>query len=179
MSLQECTTADDVRKLARRTLERRRAMMTPKPPERPIAIPIREVLEQATPIPIRREVTVPEPVIVADPVVLLEPVHICPSLAIIMDVVCRHYEVTPLDIRSDRRTRNVILPRQIVMYLARHMTTQSYPWIGMKLGGRDHTTVLHGAEKIKGLRIDNALLDETLRQLEKKITALAAVAIAE
>jgi hypothetical protein len=177
MSLQECTTADEVRRLARRTLERRREMMNYKPPERPVAIPIQEVLEQAEPIPVRRVESIPM-TIQPDPVVIAEPVTVCPSLAIIMDVVCGHYQVTPLDIRSDRRTNKVILPRQIVMYLARHMTTQSLPWIGMKLGGRDHTTALHGIRKIERLRVDNAELDETLRDLERKISALAAVAIA-
>src|SRR3972149_3016263 len=107
MSLQECTTADDVRKLARRTLDRRREMMKPpKPPERPIAIPIQEIFSQATPIPVRRVeapmtvISVPEP-----------SATICPSLAVILFTVLPPRVRARLDIKSDRLPRNLVVPR--------------------------------------------------------------------
>lgn len=55
------------------------------------------------------------------------------------------------DIRSNRRTVDVVIPRQLVMALARRLTLRSLPVIGNVLGGRDHTTVLHGARKLDGL----------------------------
>lgn len=67
----------------------------------------------------------------------------------IIRTVCDYYHVTPIDVVSSRRTLNVMIPRQIVMYLAREMTPLSLPQIGAKLGNRDHTTILHGIKKMQ------------------------------
>ena len=69
----------------------------------------------------------------------------------IMAVVSRHFAVSVDDITGARRTRAIAVPRQIVMYLAREMTDLSYPQIGENLGGRDHTTVMYGCDKIAAL----------------------------
>lgn len=74
-----------------------------------------------------------------------------PRFSAIMEEVCRRYSVTSVDLISSRRTADIVLPRQITSYLARHLTTLSLPQIGQRLGGRDHTTVLHAVNKIKGL----------------------------
>lgn len=66
----------------------------------------------------------------------------------IIQVVSKYYDVTPTDIKSARRTAAVVLPRQVVMYLARKLTLKSLPQIGLALGGKDHTTVLYGIERI-------------------------------
>ncbi len=73
------------------------------------------------------------------------------SVEQIIDVVCRYYNLTPEAIISSSRKNNVAYPRQIAMYLARTETDASLPQIGAQLGPRDHTTVLHGCEKIAGL----------------------------
>ena len=78
----------------------------------------------------------------------------------IQKVVARHYNVTKHDLLSARRTRTVVRPRQIAMYLAKTMTPRSFPEIGKRFGGRDHTTVLHAVRKIEGMVAD----DETLAQ---------------
>jgi chromosomal replication initiator protein len=59
------------------------------------------------------------------------------------------YDVTPEELRSPRRTRRIAHPRQIVMYLMREETDASLPRIGAELGGRDHTTVLYGYERVR------------------------------
>ncbi len=59
------------------------------------------------------------------------------------------YNVTPEELRSSRRTRRIAHPRQVVMYLMREETDASLPRIGAELGGRDHTTVLYGYERVR------------------------------
>ncbi len=63
----------------------------------------------------------------------------------------KHYGVSVLDIKSARRTRQVVKPRQVAMYLAKTMTLYSLPSIGRLFGGRDHTTCLHAVRKITEL----------------------------
>ncbi len=79
----------------------------------------------------------------------------------ILRIVAKHYNVTRADILSQRRTANVVKPRQIAMYLAKVLTLRSLPEIGRRFGGRDHTTVLHAVRKIERLLpTDRALADE-------------------
>ncbi len=69
----------------------------------------------------------------------------------IVGAVCRHFGLSYAEIISQRRDIEVVLPRQIVMYLAKTLTTRSFPEIGRRIGDRDHTTILHGVRKIKAL----------------------------
>jgi chromosomal replication initiator protein len=79
----------------------------------------------------------------------------------IQRVVARHYNVSKADLLSSRRTRTIVRPRQIAMYLAKVLTPRSLPEIGRRFGGRDHTTVLHAVRKIEGLiQGDMTLADE-------------------
>ncbi|MGC9359031.1 MAG: chromosomal replication initiator protein DnaA [Anaerolineae bacterium] len=73
------------------------------------------------------------------------------SIEQIMSVVARQYAVSVDDLVGPRRTRAIALPRQIVMYLTREMTDLSFPQIGETLGGRDHTTIMYGYDKIAAL----------------------------
>ena len=66
----------------------------------------------------------------------------------ILRIVSRHFAVSKQDILSQRRHRSVVRPRQIGMYLAKHLTSRSLPEIGRRFGDRDHTTVLHAIRKI-------------------------------
>ena len=72
-------------------------------------------------------------------------------VTLIMDAVCHVAGVRKIDLFSQRRTLDVMLPRQVAMYLARHLTGRSLPDIGARMGGRDHTTILHGVEKVGAL----------------------------
>jgi len=69
----------------------------------------------------------------------------------ILDVVAAYHALTLPDLRGPRRTRHIATARQIVMYLARELTDMSLPQIGQALGGRDHTTIMHGYDKIAAL----------------------------
>jgi chromosomal replication initiator protein len=76
----------------------------------------------------------------------------------ILKVVGRHYNVAKADLLSPRRSRTVVVPRQIGMYLAKKLTSRSLPEIGRRFGGRDHSTVLHAVRKIdEQVRVDEKL----------------------
>lgn len=83
------------------------------------------------------------------------------SLDLITKVVCEYYNISKDDILSKRRTKNIAYPRQICMYLSRELTDNSLPTIGEYYGGRDHSTVIHGYDKIKeDLKINGGLQEE-------------------
>lgn len=69
----------------------------------------------------------------------------------IAKTVCQHYKQPRLHVFSQRRSADLVRPRQVIMYLAREHTALSLPAIGRLIGDRDHTTALHGATKIKTL----------------------------
>ena len=88
----------------------------------------------------------------------------------IMQVVCDHFGITQLDIASQKRSRDIVIPRQIVMYLCRDMTDTPLQTIGKYMGGRDHTTIIHGAEKIAHDMEKNESIRSTVEILKKKIS---------
>ena len=87
----------------------------------------------------------------------------------IQRVVARHYNVSKQDLLSNRRTRTIVKPRQIAMYLAKTMTPRSLPEIGRRFGGRDHTTVLHAVRKIEGLTVEDNKLAQEVELLKRLI----------
>ena len=74
---------------------------------------------------------------------------------LIMQTVADFYSIAVSDLTSTTRRREITVPRQIAMYLTREMTNLSLPQIGQVFGNRDHTTILHGCEKIAGLLKDS------------------------
>ena len=79
----------------------------------------------------------------------------------ILKVVSRHFNVGRTDLLSARRAREVVMPRQIGMYLAKKLTARSLPEIGRRFGGRDHSTVLHAVRKIDELmKVDEKVARE-------------------
>lgn len=87
----------------------------------------------------------------------------------IQRVVARHYNVTRQELVSNRRTRIIVKPRQIAMYLSKTMTPRSYPEIGRHFGNRDHTTVLHAVRKIEGLMSKDTKLSHEVELLKRLI----------
>lgn len=90
------------------------------------------------------------------------PITDAPDTPLRMDtirrLVAQHYGVRKHDLLSDRRTADLVVPRHVVFYLGRRLTTLSLPMIGRHMGNRDHTTVLHGVRKIaRDLQIDERL----------------------
>lgn len=87
----------------------------------------------------------------------------------IIDAVTEHFQLKSNDIVSQRRNKEIVYPRQIVMYLCREMTDVSLQAIGKALGNRDHTTILHGIEKINMEINTNESLRNTVETLKKKL----------
>ena len=87
----------------------------------------------------------------------------------IKEIVASYFRIKLDDLIAKKRTRNVAFPRQIAMYLSRELTDSSLPRIGEVFGGRDHTTVIHAYEKINKERTDDAKLDQTIKELAKRI----------
>ena len=94
--------------------------------------------------------------------------EVSPSL--IIDVVAEHFNISKEDITSKKRNSEYVIPRQIIMYLCRHMTESTFQMIAAYLGKKDHTTVIHGVEKIE----EKIKTDEDLRNkietIQKKLT---------
>ncbi len=87
----------------------------------------------------------------------------------IQRVVSRHYNVSRQELISNRRTRVIVKPRQIAMYLAKTLTPRSFPEIGRRFGGRDHTTVLHAVRKIEELIAKDTKLSHEVELLKRLI----------
>lgn len=88
-----------------------------------------------------------------------------PSVEAVMRAACAHFGVSLLDMQSARRSQYIVRPRQIAAYLAKHLTLQSMPQIGRRMGGRDHTTILHAVRKIEELRLSDPRIDDAVRAI--------------
>jgi len=88
----------------------------------------------------------------------------------IQKAVCDFFHVRPTDLRSKKRTRTVAVPRQVAMYLCRRYTQASFPVIGDRFGGRDHSTVIHAThvvdERVKQDPTFRAAIERLERMLE-------------
>ncbi len=87
----------------------------------------------------------------------------------IQKTVAEHFQMKQADLLSERRTRAIARPRQIAMYLCKQHTTRSYPDIGRRFGGRDHTTVLHGVRKIEELLTQDDQIARDVEALTRKL----------
>ena len=91
---------------------------------------------------------------------------------LIIDVVSEHFNISVADIKGKKRNAEIVLPRQIVMYLCRTMTDTALKTIGVLLGGKDHASISHGVKKIENdLKTDEAL-NNTVNIIKKKINPL-------
>ena len=87
----------------------------------------------------------------------------------IQKTVADHFSLKQADLLSERRTRAVARPRQIAMWLCKQHTTRSYPDIGRRFGGRDHTTVLHGVRKVEELIGQDDQIARDVETLTRKL----------
>ena len=93
--------------------------------------------------------------------------EITPEL--IIEVVAEHFHIKPEDIISHKRSADIAFPRHIAMYLCRQMTQTPLEAIGKALGGRDHSTILYGSEKIAKETANNETTKSTIDILIKKL----------
>ena len=98
---------------------------------------------------------------------------------VVTDYVAQHYGLTFTQIISENRRWEIARPRQVAMYVMREVCPHlSYPAIGRLLGGRDHTTILHGVQRIEALMVtDGDLLDSVLSILRHFRSCGAATSI--
>lgn len=87
----------------------------------------------------------------------------------IIEVVCEHYNVRLNELLSQRRTKNLAFPRHVAMYLTKELTQLTLTEIGNFFGGRDHSTVLHAINKIKGLRLKDVDLRSEIERFELQL----------
>jgi len=85
--------------------------------------------------------------------------------------VSDHYNIRLSDMIGPKRLRSYARPRQVAMYLCKHMTSRSLPEIGRRFGGRDHTTVMHGVKRIEELKISDGQIAEDLELLRRALEA--------
>jgi len=101
--------------------------------------------------------------------------NVKPSRGVSVDEVVRriaqYYEIAEKSIYEKTRKKEVVKPRQVIMYMLREEFNVSYPSIGEKLGGRDHTTVIHSCEKIKEEIKTNNVLEQELEHIRALIHA--------
>jgi chromosomal replication initiator protein len=91
------------------------------------------------------------------------------TMELIQEIVSSFFKIKIDELLAKKRTRNVAYPRQIAMYLSRELTDNSLPRIGEMFGGRDHTTVIHAYDKISRERNEDTKLNNTIKELIKKI----------
>ncbi|MGB7408038.1 MAG: chromosomal replication initiator protein DnaA [Pontixanthobacter sp.] len=87
----------------------------------------------------------------------------------IQRTVCQFFRIDRSEMSSKRRARAVVRPRQVAMYLSKVLTPRSYPEIGRKFGGRDHSTVIHAVRLIEDLRTRDADMDGDVRSLLRQL----------
>ena len=87
----------------------------------------------------------------------------------IMDKVCHEYEVTHNLVKGRSRKKEIVVPRQIVMYLAEKYTKIPVSRIGNMIGSRDHSTVLHSIAKVKEQLQNDALFRQRVEKIEKQL----------
>lgn len=92
-----------------------------------------------------------------------------PSVDRIVEQVGGYFQVEPEALQSKRRYRNVMLPRQVGMYLARQLTSLSLEQIGAYFGGRDHSTVLHACRKVEQAMKNDAELSGMVKHLHAEL----------
>jgi chromosomal replication initiator protein len=87
----------------------------------------------------------------------------------IQKTTCDYFNIKLGDLKAKRRTQNIALPRQVAMYLCRKHTDASFPGIGDKFGGRDHSTVIHASRTIERKMKEDPNMQSTIEKLERNL----------
>jgi chromosomal replication initiator protein len=96
------------------------------------------------------------------------------SMDSIIRVVSEYFSLTPNDLKGKKKSQNIVFPRQLAMYIGREMTDYSTTELGQEFGGRDHTTVMHSIEKIKGKLLTDPSLESTIDSIKQSIKEFSA-----
>ena len=87
----------------------------------------------------------------------------------VLEVCSQYYEVGLKDILGTKRDREIVVPRQVAMYVMRQELNISFPKIAQSLGGRDHTTIMHGVRKIQKLKSSDQQLAQDIIQIKQEL----------
>ena len=87
----------------------------------------------------------------------------------IQEAVCAQFHVKMTELKSRRRSKTLVHPRQIAMYLCRELTDASYPEIGRQFGGKDHTTIIHACRQVTKAKETDTVLQTTIETLKEQI----------
>jgi len=91
------------------------------------------------------------------------------TIEVIQKTVAEHFRIKLSDLKSSKRIKNIIYPRQIAMFLCRELTKSSYPEIGERFGGKDHSTIIHSVRKIEKELGNSEETKETIEFLRRKL----------
>ncbi|MDP4621191.1 MAG: chromosomal replication initiator protein DnaA [Thermoleophilia bacterium] len=89
---------------------------------------------------------------------------------LIQEAVTRYYSISLDELVSEKRTKRVVVPRQVAMYLSRELTDSSLPVIGRAFGGRDHSTVIYAVQKVAAQMTDEGSIYEAVQSLTASLT---------
>lgn len=92
------------------------------------------------------------------------------DITTIQKVVSNHFKISLSDLKSKRKQKNIVFPRQVCMYLARNLTKMSFPEIAARFGGKDHSTVIYSVNKIKSSLVLDKQLKNSIDTLISKLT---------
>ena len=95
-----------------------------------------------------------------------------PSIDRVQEVVARRWGVSPEGLRSKARTKTLVIPRQVAMYLARDMLGMQLVEIGQAFGGRDHSTVIHSVDKVERQMMRDRTFKERVEMARQELSAL-------
>ena len=91
------------------------------------------------------------------------------TIEIIQKQVADHFKIKVSELKSEKRLKALVVPRQIAIYLCRDLTKASYPEIGDKFGGKDHSTIIHSVKKIDALIAQNLEMKGTVENLRRSL----------
>jgi chromosomal replication initiator protein len=93
------------------------------------------------------------------------------SIELIQKTVSDHFKIKLTDLKSEKRLKTFVIPRQLAIYICRELTKASYPEIGDKFGGKDHSTVIYAVKKIGAALVENSEMSNNYESIKKKLLA--------
>nr|WP_321367798.1 helix-turn-helix domain-containing protein [uncultured Desulfuromusa sp.] len=88
----------------------------------------------------------------------------------IQKTVADHYQIKTSELKSAKRLKNIVFPRQVAMYISRNITSLSFPEIGAKFGGKDHSTIIHAIKKIEKTMKEDLYIKKTIEKLIENLS---------
>lgn len=93
------------------------------------------------------------------------------TIEMIQKMIADHFRLKVSDLKSNKRLKNIVVPRQIAIFLSRELTKTSYPEIGERFGGKDHSTIIHSVKKIEQEMPKNRELKENIEFFRRKLNS--------